>query len=230
MNGEHFAVMGGTGFDALMIKDADDNQLKEKFGRVGYVRATIRSTKMDPVKVRVELDGREWFSGKATCVLVGNVGTILGGVTAFADASPTDGRLDVGVVQAKSRTDWMRVAARGVTGRVGGVTVRRGRHGREDQDRTEEQDAVGGRWRRPDADQDLQDPLPPRSHPDLSAVGSRLMSHAPQPHRREVGSDQVEEFVHEHPGLVRFARIGWVSKGIVYALVGVLALTDRVRP
>ena len=119
MNGEHFAVMGGTGFDALMIKDADDNQLKEKFGRVGYVRATIRSTRMDPVKVRVELDGREWFSGKATCVLVGNVGTILGGVTAFADASPTDGRLDVGVVQAKSRKDWMRVAARSVTGRVG---------------------------------------------------------------------------------------------------------------
>ena len=30
MNGEHFAVMGGTGFDALMIKDADDNQLKEQ--------------------------------------------------------------------------------------------------------------------------------------------------------------------------------------------------------
>jgi diacylglycerol kinase (ATP) len=118
MNGEHFAVMGGTGFDALMIKDADDNQLKERFGRVGYVRATIRSTKMDPVKVTIELDGRKWFSGKATCVLVGNVGTILGGVTAFADASPTDGRLDVGVVQAKSRTDWVRVAARSVTGRV----------------------------------------------------------------------------------------------------------------
>ncbi len=120
MNGEHFAVMGGTGFDALMIKDADDNQLKDKFGRIGYVRATIRSTRMDPVKVRVELDGRKWFAGKATCVLVGNVGTILGGVTAFADASPTDGRLDVGVVQAKSKADWMRVAARGVTGRVGG--------------------------------------------------------------------------------------------------------------
>ncbi len=41
----------------------------------------------------------------------------------------------------------------------------------------------------------------------------------------EVGSEEVEEFVQEHPRLVRFARIGWVSKGIVYALVGVLALT-----
>ncbi len=118
MNGEHFAVMGGAGFDALMIKDADDNQLKDKFGRIGYVRATIRSTKMSPVKAKVDLDGRRWFSGKATCVLVGNVGTILGGVEAFTAASPTDGRLDVGVVQATSRSDWLRVAARGVTGRV----------------------------------------------------------------------------------------------------------------
>jgi diacylglycerol kinase (ATP) len=118
MNGEHFAVMGGAGFDALMIKDADENQLKDKFGRIGYVRATLRSTKMSAVKAKVELDGRAWFSGKATCVLVGNVGTILGGVNAFAAASPTDGRLDVGIVHAKSRSDWMRVAARGVTGRV----------------------------------------------------------------------------------------------------------------
>ena len=45
----------------------------------------------------------------------------------------------------------------------------------------------------------------------------------------EVGSEEVEEFVHEHPRLVRFARIGWVSKGVVYALVGVLALTVAFR-
>ena len=102
-----------------MIKDADDNQLKDKFGRIGYVRATIRSTKMDPGQG----DGRarrasHGSRARRPASLVGNVGTILGGVNAFADASPTDGRLDVGVVQAKSRSDWMRVAARGVTGRV----------------------------------------------------------------------------------------------------------------
>jgi len=118
MNGEYFAVMGGTGFDARMIKDADDNGLKERFGRIGYMRATIRSMKMSPVKATIELDGQPWFSGQATCVLVGNVGTILGGIKAFADSRPTDGRLDIGVVQAKSRSEWVRVAARGLTGRV----------------------------------------------------------------------------------------------------------------
>lgn len=48
VNGEHFAMMGGAGFDALMIEDADDNELKHKhkYGRVGHVRTTIRSTRM----------------------------------------------------------------------------------------------------------------------------------------------------------------------------------------
>jgi hypothetical protein len=40
----------------------------------------------------------------------------------------------------------------------------------------------------------------------------------------DVGIRQAEEFAHKHPGLVKFARIGWVAKGIVYALTGVLAL------
>jgi len=55
MNGEYFAVMGGTGFDALMIEDAGDDELKERFGRVGYVQATIRATKMSPVKATAQV-------------------------------------------------------------------------------------------------------------------------------------------------------------------------------
>ena len=40
----------------------------------------------------------------------------------------------------------------------------------------------------------------------------------------EVGSEQAEKFAREHPGLVKFGRVGWVAKGIVYALTGFLAL------
>ena len=36
INGERFAVMAGTGFDAMMIKDADRG-LKDKAGRLAYV-------------------------------------------------------------------------------------------------------------------------------------------------------------------------------------------------
>ena len=51
--------------------------------------------------MRVDVDGHQWFEGQASCVLVGNVGTIIGGVTAFDDARPDDGWLEVGVVTAE---------------------------------------------------------------------------------------------------------------------------------
>jgi hypothetical protein len=40
----------------------------------------------------------------------------------------------------------------------------------------------------------------------------------------DVGSEAAERFAAEHPGLVRFGRIGWIAKGVVYTLTGVLAL------
>ncbi len=118
MNGKCFAVMGGTGFDAMMIKDVDEHRLKERFGRAGYVAATLRNSSVKPIGVSIDIDGRPWFKGDASCVLTANVGTILGGIEAFPDASPTDGRLEVGVVQARTRRDWARLAARAVTGRA----------------------------------------------------------------------------------------------------------------
>ena len=38
------------------------------------------------------------------------------------------------------------------------------------------------------------------------------------------GVDAVEELAREHPSLVVIARVGWVAKGLVYALVGALAM------
>ena len=118
MNGLYFAVMAGTGFDALMIRDADENALKERFGRAGYVWAGMNNIDVTPAQAEVEVDGLPWYKGDATCVIVANVGTILGGVQAFPDASPIDGRLEVGVVQARSKTDWARLMASAVARRA----------------------------------------------------------------------------------------------------------------
>jgi len=107
INGERFGVMAGTGFDAAMIRDAHGG-LKERLGRFSYVVSGMRAVRRDPVKTRVELDGMPWFKGRATCVLVGNVGDVFGGLSAFPDARPDDGRLDVAVVTATSLLDWAR--------------------------------------------------------------------------------------------------------------------------
>jgi hypothetical protein len=40
----------------------------------------------------------------------------------------------------------------------------------------------------------------------------------------DVGVDRAEEFAREHPAIVELGRVGWVAKGIVYTLVGVLSL------
>lgn len=40
----------------------------------------------------------------------------------------------------------------------------------------------------------------------------------------DVGVARAEEFARQHPAIVRFGRIGWIAKGLVYGLTGVLAL------
>jgi hypothetical protein len=39
-----------------------------------------------------------------------------------------------------------------------------------------------------------------------------------------VGSDEVAQFARSHPAIVKLGRLGWVAKGLVYGLVGILAL------
>ena len=116
VNGHAFVVMAGTGFDALMIRDADS--AKDRLGRLAYVRAGARNLGHSGADVRIEVDGRDWFEGRAACVLVGNVGRILGGVEVFPEARCDDGMLDVGVLTARRRTDWLRVGVRAVFGRI----------------------------------------------------------------------------------------------------------------
>lgn len=115
VNGERFGVMAGTGLDALMIQDADSG-LKETLGRAAYLWSGAKNIHREPVKTTVRVDGHRWFKGDATCVLVGNVGSVIGGFSAFRDARPDDGRLDVGVVTAEGLWQWTRTMGRAAFG------------------------------------------------------------------------------------------------------------------
>jgi diacylglycerol kinase family enzyme len=115
-NGEGFAVMAGVGFDAAMIRDAGDGGLKERFGRVAYVWTGSENLRLKPFRATIEVDGVGWYKGKASCILLGNVGELFGGVDAFEDARPDDGKLDLGVVTAEGLLDWGRLIARAAVG------------------------------------------------------------------------------------------------------------------
>src|SRR5580700_1968899 len=111
VNGEHFAVMAGAGFDARMISDADRG-LKDRIGRAAYVASGVKNLSARREKATVEVDGRPFFEGRVSLVLAANVGTILGGVEAFTAAEPDDGLLELAVVTARNPVDWARTFGR----------------------------------------------------------------------------------------------------------------------
>jgi diacylglycerol kinase (ATP) len=113
LNGERFAVMAGSGIDAAMIRDADGG-LKDRLGRVAYVWSGLKNLRSEPFGAEVKVDGVSWFNGDVTCVLIGNLGDLFGGIEVFADAQPDDGKLEVGVITADGFTQWARTAARTV--------------------------------------------------------------------------------------------------------------------
>ncbi|MBT2228418.1 diacylglycerol kinase family protein [Nonomuraea sp. NEAU-A123] len=116
LNGEHFAVMAGAGFEAEMIADAD-GQAKKQLGKLSYVKAAVRHVGGPLVPMKIKVDGTTWFEGDASCLLLGNVSMIAGGIEAFDDARPDDGWLEVGVSTAKGPVQWARVIGRMATGR-----------------------------------------------------------------------------------------------------------------
>jgi diacylglycerol kinase family enzyme len=129
VNGEHFAVMAGAGFDARMIKQADRG-MKDRFGRAAYLYTGARNLSAGRVKAVIEVDGKRFFKGRVSCVLAGNVGKVLGGVEAFHGAQPDDGLLELGVVTAGNAPQWARTLGRVMLGeaeRSPFVHVTRGR-------------------------------------------------------------------------------------------------------
>ena len=117
VNGHHFAIMAGAGFDALIMREADDG-MKERVGRAAYLWSGARNLSERPVKAKIDLEGRRFYKGPITCILFGNLSEVLGGIEVFEGSSPDDGLIEMGVVSAKSRSQWLRTLARVVVGRA----------------------------------------------------------------------------------------------------------------
>jgi YegS/Rv2252/BmrU family lipid kinase len=117
INGERFAVMAGAGFDAVMMKEADRG-LKDRLGQLAYVWTGTKAVRARPIQMSIKVDGSRWFEGRASCLLLGNMGTLTGGLEAFPDACPDDGLLEIGVVTARNPVQWAQVLGRLVTGKA----------------------------------------------------------------------------------------------------------------
>jgi len=116
MDDDRFVVMGGIGFDAAMLRDADP-KLKEHMGAVAYVLSGFKNLRRRPTRFRLRLDDRPQIERTGQGVLIGNLGRLQGGLPVMPDARPDDGLLDVAVLETRTLLDWLALAARVVARR-----------------------------------------------------------------------------------------------------------------
>ncbi len=114
----HFVVMSGIGADAKVMAETNPD-LKKVVGSAAYFVAAAQAMSSGPFEVRVRLDDDEILERQAMMAVVGNVGSIQGGIKAFPSAEATDGQLDVLVANPNGVADWAKVAS----GLLGGTEV-----------------------------------------------------------------------------------------------------------
>ncbi|MFG3039932.1 diacylglycerol kinase family protein [Streptomyces sp. NPDC048330] len=104
-----FAVMAGAGFDAAMVQDASA-RLKERLGWVAYAVSAVRHLGDTRMRLTIRLDGGEPLERRARMVVIGNVGTLQGGLPLLPEARPDSGRLEVVLLDPRGVTGWLAAA------------------------------------------------------------------------------------------------------------------------
>jgi diacylglycerol kinase (ATP) len=102
-----FAVTAGFGLDAHMIVETDED-LKSSVGWLAYVESLGRALKAsEVVEARIAVDGAEPRPQALHTLIVGNCGSLQGGITLMPEADPSDGRLDLLMLSAESLGQWL---------------------------------------------------------------------------------------------------------------------------
>jgi diacylglycerol kinase (ATP) len=102
-----FVVIAGFGIDAHMIVETDED-LKSKIGWLAYVESLGRAfSASEVVEIDLAVDGGEAEWTAAHTLMVGNCGTLQGGIMLLPDADPADGELDLLLLSAEGVGQWL---------------------------------------------------------------------------------------------------------------------------
>ncbi|MFB9593556.1 diacylglycerol kinase family protein [Streptomyces racemochromogenes] len=125
-----FTVMAGAGFDAAMV-GGTSARAKERLGWAAYVLSAARHLRDPRMRLSIRLDGGPPRERRARMVVIGNVGTLQGGLPLLPGARPDSGRLEVALLDPRGVRGWLAAAAhlgaRMLPGRTAGET--RGEYG-----------------------------------------------------------------------------------------------------
>lgn len=111
-----FLVMAGTGFDAAIMENTPE-ALKGRVGPLAYVFSGLRAMRGRRTRITLTFDDGEPMRRRTRTVLVGNSGTLLGGLVLMPRATIDDGVFDIVNLAPKGLPGWVAVAARVMTRR-----------------------------------------------------------------------------------------------------------------
>ena len=108
--GERFFINVATGGLGAEISRANEGELKERWGKLSYLRASLEvASDFDVRELTLYLDG-EKREVRAVNVVVGNCRYAGGGWLAAPKANPEDGLLDVVIIETLGLTDVLQLA------------------------------------------------------------------------------------------------------------------------
>jgi diacylglycerol kinase (ATP) len=108
--GERFFINVATGGLGAETSDANDEELKKRWGKLSYLRASLEVARdFDVRDLTLYLDGEE-RRVKVVNIAVGNCRYTGGGWPATPKANPEDGLLDVVVIEALGVADLLELA------------------------------------------------------------------------------------------------------------------------
>ena len=111
IEGTHFMVMAGMGFDAAIMEGVNED-IKKRVGWLAYVLSGLKSLMFPSMKVEVSVDGADFTTHRARTVVVGNVGFLQAGMPLLPDATIDDGQLDVVILHPRNFFAWIPLAWR----------------------------------------------------------------------------------------------------------------------
>lgn len=104
-----FVVMAGLGLDAKMIA-LTNPKLKKAVGWLAYIDAGMRAIPdLKPVKLRFSIDGAPERTTSVHTIIIGNCGSLPGGILLLPDAKPDDGVLDIAALKPSGPFGWLKV-------------------------------------------------------------------------------------------------------------------------
>jgi len=107
----HFLVMAGMGFDAAIMEGVNE-EIKKKVGWLAYVLSALKALMFPTMRLEVSIDGGEFTKHRARTCVVGNVGSLQGGMNLIPDAAIDDGQLDVVLLFPRRFLSWIPLVLR----------------------------------------------------------------------------------------------------------------------